>query len=321
MNDKEMLLLQNDFLQVRMLPAFGGKITSLLSLQTGEEFLLPPLKAYHRVSSMADFSESDGGGFDECLPSVASCDGFGGKLPVADHGDLWRLAWDVESQDSTIVLRADAVSRPLRLTRRASLEGSKLILDYELLNLSDSPTTWLWSAHPLLCVDAGDRIVLPDEVEQVVVEYSAGDFFSRNSSISWPIAQSTLGTPVDLSTVGGRDGVTAHKRFARMGRCGWGAHYRQRSGQGLVVRFDPSALPFMGVWICSGAWPERGAEKQYTVALEPTTSNADSLATAEHDGMARFLEGREECRWRLELQVIGVSSPVSFEDFCSAVKL
>ena len=34
------LTLQNEFLQIRILPAFGGKISSLRSARTGEEFLL-----------------------------------------------------------------------------------------------------------------------------------------------------------------------------------------------------------------------------------------------------------------------------------------
>lgn len=50
MNETKTLLLENDLLQVRILPAFGGKIISLRSLRTGEEFLLPPLQDYRRVS-------------------------------------------------------------------------------------------------------------------------------------------------------------------------------------------------------------------------------------------------------------------------------
>ncbi len=314
----ETLSLRNELLQVRFLPAFGGKITSLRSVRTGEEFLLPPVSGYRRVSPSAGFSESDGGGFDECLPSVASCEGIAGELPVPDHGDLWRLMWHVESKNAAVSLHADTVSRPLRLTRRATLEGSSLVLEYDLLNLSDAPTTWLWSAHPLLRVDAGDRIVLPDEIEKVTVEYSAARLFSRNSSINWPIAQSTLGTTMDLGKVGEKDGLTAHKLFARMGKLGWGALYREKIGQGLVVRFDPSVLPFIGLWICSGAWPEDGVEKQYTVALEPTTSNADSLASADDYGTARCLNAREHCRWKLEIQLVGASMPVNFKDFCAS---
>jgi hypothetical protein len=317
MNTEEVLSLQNDLLQVRILAGFGGKITSLRSVRNGEEFLLPPLSDYRRVSSSASFEESDGGGFDECLPSVASSGGLLGEVSVPDHGDLWRLMWHIDSCDPAVILHADALSRPLRLTRSATLVDSSLLLDYTLVNLSDSPATWLWSAHPLLQVGAGDRILLPDEIDKVTVEYSATGLFEKNSSIAWPHARSTSSSVINLSEVAEKDGATALKLFARMGQSGWAALYRQETGQGLVLRFDPIALPFLGLWICSGAWPEAGARKQYTVALEPTTSSVDSLASADRNGTARRLGGGERCQWRLELQLLGASAPLTFGEFCA----
>jgi len=313
-NHIDTLTLQNDLLQVRILPEFGGKIISFCSLRTGEEFILPPLNGYQHASSIADFSEHDGGGFDECLPSVSSCKSVEGEPAVPDHGDLWRVMWHIDSQQDGLVLHADALTRPLRLTRRATLKGSSLILDYDLYNLSDNPTSWLWSAHPLLRVDAGDHIVLPDEVDKVTVEYTAAGLFKSNTSITWPNARSTSGVITDLGKVTEKDGATAHKLFARMNQAGWGALYRHRIGQGLVIRFDPSALPYLGVWISLGAWPETG-KKQYTVALEPTTSNSDSLASAQGNGTARCLDARAHCRWRLELEVLGASTSINLDDF------
>jgi hypothetical protein len=315
MNKIETLTLQNDLLQVRILPGFGGKIISLCSLRTGEEFILPPLTDYRHASSTADFSEHDGGGFDECLPSVSSCECVGDEPSVPDHGDLWRVMWNVDTQEDGLVLHADALSRPLRLTRRATLRGSSLVLDYDLHNLSDKPTDWLWSAHPLLRVDAGDHIVLPNEVNQVTVEYTAAGLFERNSSIIWPNARSTSGAVTELNKVAEKDGRTAYKLFARMNEAGWGALYRHKVGQGLVIRFDPVALPYLGIWICLGAWPETGIKKQYTVALEPTTSNADSLLSAQRSGAACYLNARAHCQWSLELEVLGASSSISLEDF------
>ncbi|MBB5316943.1 aldose epimerase family protein [Tunturibacter empetritectus] len=320
MNEHEPLSLQNELLRIEVLPSFGGKISSLASMRTGEEFLLPPLNGYHPASPNADFSQSDGGGFDECLPSVARSESIADEHPIPDHGDLWRQRWQVDSQNAAITLHVDAVSRPLRLTRKISLKGSSVILDYDLFNRSNSPTTWLWSAHPLLRVDAGDHIVLPNGINELSVEYSAGNLFRTDSSIAWPLAKSTSGAIVDLSEVADKDGVTAHKLFARIGNLGWGGLYRRRISQGLILRFDPSALPFIGIWICSGAWPENGAKKQYTVALEPTTSNKDSLASAVHHGTACHLDSQEHFRWRLELQLAGASSPISFEDFCTEAK-
>jgi len=320
-NETKKLLLENDLLQVQILPAFGGKITSLRSVRTGEEFLLPPLQGYRHVSVSASFSESDGGGFDECLPSVATCDSIADEPPVPDHGDLWRSTWNVVSKGDAIVLHCDAVSRPLRLTRRAILDGSSLILEYDLVNLSERPATWLWSAHPLLKVDSGDRIVLPHEIENLTVSYSANDLLEKASSVPWPLAQSTSGCSLDLSKMSDRDGTTAHKLFARMGKSGWAALYRRRIGQGLVMRFDPSVLPYLGLWICSGAWPASGAEKQYTVALEPTTCNMDSLASACLNKTIRSLNAREHFRWKLQIQLAGASRPLNYQDFCTTATI
>jgi hypothetical protein len=117
------------------------------------------------------------GGFDECLPSVAPRAEVGGKPPVGDHGDLWRLAWRSEVTSNSVKLEASATSRPLRMTRTATLRGSVLVLQYDLENLSDKPVEWLWSAHPLFAVSAGDRIILPKRITTAVVEGSlAGDF-------------------------------------------------------------------------------------------------------------------------------------------------
>ena len=168
MNNEETLTLQNEFLQIRILPSFGGKISSLRSARTREEFLLPPLRVYRQVSRTAGFHEGDLGGFDECLPSVSICESASDEPPVPDHGDLWRSKWHIDSYDRPITIHADSFSRPLRLTRHSWLDGPSLVLDYDLLNLSDSPTTWLWSAHPLLRIEAGDRILLPDEIKEVV---------------------------------------------------------------------------------------------------------------------------------------------------------
>ena len=216
-----------------------------------------------------------------------------------------------------ITIHADSLSRPLRLTRHAWLDGPSLVLDYDLLNLSDSPTTWHWSAHPLLRIEARDRILLPDEIKEVVVEYSAAGVFEKNSAIGWPQTQSALGTAIDLSTVGKRDGVTAHKLFARVGRSGWAGLYRKRTGQGLVLRFDP--LPSHS--LACGFAQEHGRRR------EPR-SNTRSHWNQQHRTLIPWRRQNkmgplevwllaERCQWRLELRLLEASSPLSFEAFCA----
>jgi len=302
------LVLENELLRVTFAPERGGKITSLRSIRTGEEFILPPLQEPSFDPETIDFSKGDLGGFDECLPSVSACGSIGREARVPDHGDLWSQPWTVEATHDSLLLQADASSRPLRLTRRATLDRDTLLLDYEVVNTSAIPATWLWSAHPLLQVEAGDRIILPPEITEVDVEYAHLDCFKRRSTTSWPVARTSAGHAVDLAEVGPADGVSAFKLFARLGKSGVAQMYRARIRQGIAFRFDPAALPFLGIWICSGAWPAHGAAKQYTVALEPTTTNYDSLAEALTHDAACHLNAGEHRRWTVALQLLGASS-------------
>jgi hypothetical protein len=312
-------ILENSLLQVTVLPESGGKISSLRSIRTGEEFLLPPLQlglaptAEDRTA--LDFSHGDLGGFDECLPSVAPSDSIGKEPPVPDHGDLWRHPWTIEaSSPLSITLTTSTSSRPLRFTRTASLEEDKLILDYEIENTSKSLATWLWSAHPLLKAEAGDRIYLPSDVSTVDVEYSSTSTFNSSSRVQWPTAESLSGGTIDLSTIPPEDGITAYKLFARMKAEGAATLYRTQLQQGLAFHFDPSKLPYLGLWICAGAWPPSSPVRQYTVAIEPTTSRRDSLSDALAEGSSCLLAGGDRSTWRVVVQLLGAAAPYSLSN-------
>lgn len=311
--------LRNHLMEATFLPDSGGKMISLTSIRTGEEFLLPPLHPYKRLEATEPFEQGDAGGFDECLPSVAACDAMGQEPPVADHGDLWRLAWKAEATSEMICMQVDAVSRPLRLIRTAAFRGRALVLRYELYNLSERTIPWLWSAHPLFKITPGDRILLPDAVGAAAVEDSCAGDFSKGSVIAWPHAHTNTGNIVDLSAIHTADGRTAHKLFVSMESSAWAALYRRELSQGILIRFDPSILPFLGLWICHGAWPARGLRRQYTVALEPTTSDADSLVEAAQRGTARILDPHGHTSWEIEMELLGAESAISYEDTLSTL--
>ena len=84
------------------------------------------------------------------------------------HGRKRRL------RDS-VLLRTTALGGAVAFERRAHLDGASLVLDYAVENRSDTPQSLIYCAHPLLRVEQGDRILLPAEVRDVVVEGSAGD--------------------------------------------------------------------------------------------------------------------------------------------------
>ena len=292
-------VLENANIRIEVAPALGGKFLSLRSKRTSTEWLLPPLRAYTEAKSTGGFEGWDGGGFDECLPTVAP------TRTAQDHGEVWRHAWHEETAADSVLLRTTALGGALAFERRAHLEGASLVLDYVVENRNDRPQSLLYSAHPLLRVEQGDRILLPAAVCDVVVEGSAGDRVGhRGDRIAWPqvkAGQSLAGD--DLSVVGPPDGSQADKLFAGPVADGWCALVRPSLEEGIELTFTSDVLPYLGVWICRAAWPEAGTEKQYTVAFEPTGALHDSLADAERDGTAWKLGPGDRRAWRLRFRL------------------
>jgi hypothetical protein len=318
----ELVILENDSLRIKMWPRMGGKIVSIVVRARvgrrgiGErELLHAPIHAYSPATDTSSFALSDAGGWDECLPSVASC--TVGDVEIPDHGDVWRKPWTAVLKNDAILARVEAFSLPLRFSRWLSLDGPAMHLRYAVTNTGQHGTDFLWSAHPLFQVEEGDRIVLPDTVHQVRVEGTSVERLVRNKDYSaWPIAELANGGHLDLSTVGALDGRTAHKFFAGPLTTGWCGLYRAKLKMGIVMRFDPGQTPFAGLWISQGAWPQQNdGAKQYTVALEPTTAICDGLDHAATLGCAQHLLPQAEYSWPLQFEVFGSHESVEYEQF------
>jgi galactose mutarotase-like enzyme len=234
------------------------------------------------------FDEGDASGWDECLPSVASCsvDTQAGKVSIPDHGDLWRTAWhEIEETASSSTLRGVCFSLPLELDRTISLEetpaGARLRLEYSVTNTGGYAVPWSWAAHPLFTVEPGDRILLPDSIDALRLEGSGGSRLGKSGQIvGWPMAVLAQGGSADLRLAQLAESSIGDKLFAGplSATENWCALERTRAGLRIRVTLDPLATPYLGLWICYGGWPDRPGPKQMCVAMEPATAPVDSLA-------------------------------------------
>lgn len=314
----ENVVIQSGDCSVTLLPDLGGKIASL---RVGShELLQGPLHPYAPRTHTMSFDEADASGWDECLPSVAQCslETEAGPVTISDHGDLWRVPWQVlDHTFDSATLRARCFSLPLQLTRSLILSpltngpGWKLQLLYSLTNLGAYNVPFSWSAHPLFATLPGDRIALPPEIRSLRLEGSGANRLGLNGdSISWPMATdeepgATGISSRDLRIALSPDSAIGDKLFAGPMQQGWATLRRPSVGLQLTIRFDPSLTPYLGLWICYGGWPETSANKQVCVALEPCTAPVDSLA--ENGSWSRSLEPGETFNWPLELEISSLS--------------
>jgi galactose mutarotase-like enzyme len=314
--------LQSDEMEVMVIPGEGGRIASLRSVSSGLEFLTQarPDRQAIKPSLETAFQRGPCAGAEECLPTVGPCvDCTGGPAP--DHGDFWQIPWSVDSLDSRkLQMHAVGFSRPLRFERIISVDGASLSLNYRVVNFGSKAYSFLYAWHPLFAVETGDRVVLPTEVAEVRLSYSRGHALGpEGKPLKWPELTSSR-VIRDLSVACDPHHETAEMIYTRrlhVGRCGL---FRGEHRQGVIISFDPSQLPYLGVWLCFGGWPVAGPEaKQVAVALEPTNAPFNTLSEAEHAGLAVRLAPGHAFTWNIEVDL--TPRGVSYEEFRACVRL
>ena len=318
MGSPRQAVLENEFVRVVILPELGGKIASLSIQRNGLELLQQPLHPYEKRTWAQDFGSSDASGWDECLPTVSACTvSVGQKIQqIPDHGDIWLLPAAHTANASEIILETALASMPLRLRRQITLDGSALRVRYELSNHAKISIPYLWSAHPLFAVDAADRILLPQQVQQVRVESSAEARLGKHNDLCvWPIAKDRHGHDVDLRIAQAPETAIADKLFAGPLQQGAAGIYRAQHKAGVVIHFATETIPYLGMWLCYGGWPGDSTQRQQAVALEPCMAPVDSLAEAMVTGCACALAAGATASWQMDFNIRGTEKDVSYEEF------
>ena len=311
---------ETDGLEVSLLPEVGGKMISLRSPSGREWLWQTPRRPYRKPEYGGAFEEYDISGFDECFPGIGE-----GPYPLApwqgvtvpDHGELWTLPWDYSIEGASLTLTVHGVRFPYRMEKCVTLVvapgsfGSSgpvptVRLDYRLENLSPFPLRYLWSAHPLFAARPGMRVELPAGVG-VRVDWSKGDRLGAlGTTHAWPHTRDATGAEVALDLLPPPGAGTADKLYTGRLPAGSGetrcALIDPETREYAAFRFDPAAVPYVGVWLNLDGWPLEG-ETCFNVALEPCTGYPDRLDLAIARDEAATLGGREVKHWTLHLEV------------------
>jgi galactose mutarotase-like enzyme len=292
--------LANSELCVEVIPAEGGRVSSLRSLHSGLEFLTQSRRSrpYPQAGLGTRFQDGSCAGIEECHPTVglSGPDTEGGPAP--DHGDFWQLPWQVfAASDMEISMSAVGFSRTFQFSKRLTLEGKILRVAYTVENTGSTSQSFLYACHPLFAVSRGDRVLLPSEIRELRLDYSKGDRLGMpGSTICWPVTQEGI----RLDVAGGPEAGTAEMFYSPRLNEAFCGIYREASGEVLEVSFDSQRLPYLGLWLCYGGWPSDGEEPlQYAVALEPTTSACNTLANAQRANSAISLKAGETYSWEI----------------------
>jgi galactose mutarotase-like enzyme len=237
------------------------------------------------------FEQSTLAGADECLPTIAPCVVSGRPLP--DHGEAWSSPWRLDEnswRSGMIRTSLQLPVSPLEFERCITVNASTATFEYRIYNDSTEPVPFLWAFHPLLSIEPGDRLELPECVRNLKVCAQKG-VPQLEDSACWNWPEPTPGIRLDHIDLG-ENSSTYAKVFADLTKCenAWAAVRRGR--ERIVFRFDES-IPYLGIWLSRGGW------NGYThMAIEPATAATDALSDNQ-----TFLPPRSAQRWRFGITI------------------
>lgn len=307
------MVIENKILKAEFLPDIGGKMITLANVETGHQFLLEsqlPGKHYKRAEYGTGFEEYDASGFDECFPTIEASvyrswntSGCQHTFDFPDHGELWSRPWEFRVEDNALDFSIQGVNAHYQLEKKITIEDNRLIIHYILTNFMDDPFLHLWSAHPLLKVSPASKIILPEDIDHVILSWVSDEKIGkREERVPWPFL-SAAHEVRDYSIVQERSLGMAVKCFTDILHDGFAGLYDIKTSQSLLFEFDPKEIPYLGIWLCYGGWPAGAKEKHLTVALEPCTGRSDSLRKAVEKHGCAIVEPKSVKEWRLEISL------------------
>jgi galactose mutarotase-like enzyme len=298
---------ENDTMRIVTVPDLGAKLVSLFDKRSGREWLVGPgERAPAKVPYGASFVDQDMSGWDEMFPTIVACaypvPGAWEEAQLPDHGEVWPLSWELQpSSADTLRLSVEGKALPYRLTRTLSFASANILeMTYELQNLGDESMPYLWSAHPqFICGDEAE-IRLPARVTEVCntipAEWGWG---APETRFDWPEALSVDGQRVRIDRTGPASLKRARKFFVEPETAvRWAGLVRRPAGDWLRLDWDPTLVPYFGMWVDEGA-----ISHETVVALEPMTGYYDSLAVAWQKGRVATIEPGEVKSWTLQVRL------------------
>ncbi len=190
----------------------------------------------------------------------------------------WSAPWQVDAgawENGILKTTARLRISPFELERTIELQGCEVHIGYELQNLGAIEESFLWAMHPLLRLEAGDQLELPDSTRELL------------NGEAWVDAVT--------STIPDRN---CAKIFARPVAEGWAAIRNDAKGDRLEFARDSAENNTLGLWLTRGGW-----HGHHHLAIEPTNADDDSLAVAAGRKHCGTVAGKSSVGWQLCMRV------------------
>lgn len=298
--------LENDSLSLKFMPHLGAKLIELKKKGSSANYLhcnLNKIINSHPDLERTQYVPPYASGFDECFPSVTPSawhiDGKNVRIP--DHGFLWSSEWSyiIDKENHRVCLTYENVALGFLFVKHITLKHNMITIDYNVTNLSKNGFHYVWSSHPLLQIDEGDEIFFIPKLSELDVYWCSEKTLKKGDQVSWHDHELSPGNK--LNVIPNSTTQKAIKLFTPKNTV-HSLGLKKKSGSMITMSFNPTDIPYVGVWLCYGAWPDK-VDGEYSIGLEPTSSNKDDLCEAIEHGTAPYLKPKCSDKWSIDIRL------------------
>jgi hypothetical protein len=303
--------MENERLQVTILPDVGAKIYDLVCKRTGRNFLWHNPRISPQMYAIdSNFDNYWCGGWDEGFPTCDACDHGGEHYP--NLGELRAVHWNVTSAEAVggnavVELTVFGPISPVRARKTVILQSGQpvLAMRYEIENLGPLPLDFIWGTHPAINPSARMILRIPTKTG-IVGQASHPSLGEPGQRYAWPIVETPVGATDMSRTQAGDTGISC-VHYATNLEAGWYAVEDEATGDGFLLTFPVALCPYLWLWLTYGGW--RG---YHHVIVEPWTSYPVNLATAVKQGTARRLGAGD--KFEVQVHAPIYTAPETWED-------
>ena len=301
--DQPAVAIVTDQISAQFLPGVGAKLASLVYKPRDFELLVQrPDPVYRMQPFDGDYVAGECSGLDDMFPTIDTFyyDRFPWEgVKMADHGEVWSLAWDHTIRDDRLYFGTYGVRFPYQLEKWVSFAAKNTLrLDYRLTNLSAFDFDFLWAAHMMINLEEGVELVLPPGVSRMAHTFSMNAPFGQyGAEYDWPLAQLKDGSSYDLRVLRPKSARQAYKYYLK-GRLpeGWCGLRYPGSNFSLALSFPVSRIPYLGVLPNEGGW-----QGLYNIFLEPCTATFDRPDVARYRNESSTIQAHSVLEWHLNI--------------------
>lgn len=285
----EIVHLENEHLQVNIVPSLGGKMISIFSKQLQKEFVWTNQDLDLQIFPIGtDYDTHFLGGVDELFPS--DIPELVNNIPYPDHGELWTTPLYHQTENDVLTLRNTVPLSDLYYEKQIILDESApfIHMDYIIRNDSNTTRNFLWKMHAALIIKEGDQVECFAKKGQVVdPDYSR---FKSTEPFHWPTIENT-----NTAQIPAKNNTMDFYYIYELTKGEMSLIDANKTSK-FSYFFDKQIFPFLWYFASYG-----GFLGHYTAILEPCTNMPISINEAIKLNQSASLEPGQEIRTRVSI--------------------